>query len=65
MEAGVGKTLGFKANSQERILEASLVQKGGFIRAQEKAWGQKELLPRGHEEWPIICPQVGRGLGRA
>ena len=28
--------LGFEANGQEKILEMSLVQKGGFI----KAWGQ-------------------------
>ena len=27
----VGKTLGFEANSYERILETSLVQKGDFI----------------------------------
>jgi len=33
--ADVGKTLGFEANSQERILETPLVQKGDFI----KAWG--------------------------
>ena len=32
----VGKMLEFRANGQERNLEMSLVQKGGFI----KAWGQ-------------------------
>jgi len=30
----IGKTLGFKPEGQERILETSLVQKGGFIKAQ-------------------------------
>ena len=32
----VGKRLGFEADDQKRILETSLVQKGGFI----KVWGQ-------------------------
>ena len=40
----VGRTLGFKvkANSRERILETTLVHKGGFI----KAWGQDPLAER-------------------
>ena len=32
----VGKTLVFEADSQERVLETSLVQEGAFT----KAWGQ-------------------------
>ena len=31
-----GETLGFEGHGQERILETSWVQRGGFI----KAWGQ-------------------------
>ena len=45
--------LGFRANSQ-RVLEMSLVEKGGFVRAQGQAGrafcGQKELH-WGCEEW--------------
>ena len=54
--------LGFKADDQERILEMSLVQKGGFIKAQGQDPGQKELH-WGHKEWLTIYFQVGRGLG--
>ena len=53
------------ANDQERILEASLVQNGGLLKHRDRTHGQKELLPRGCEEWPIIYTQVGRGLGIA
>ena len=60
----VGKILGFEANGPERILEMSLVQKGGFIKARGWTGGQKELH-QGHEEWPIIYFQGGRGLGIA
>ena len=35
--------LGFGANGQERILEMSSVQKGGFIKACGQGNGQKEL----------------------
>ena len=37
------EVLGFGANGQERILEMSLLQKGGFVKAQGEDWGQKEL----------------------
>ena len=56
--------LGLEGNGQERILETSLVQKGGFIKAQGRTRGQKELH-WGHEEWPITDFQGGKGLGRA
>ena len=56
----VGEMFGFEADGQERILEMSLVQKDGFIKAQDRTHGQKELY-RGREEWLIICFQVGRG----
>lgn len=58
----VGRTLGFEAYGQERILEGSLVQKCDFIKAWDRTPGQKEL-PWGHEEWRILYFQVGRGLG--
>ena len=49
------------SNDQERILEMSLVQNGGFI----KAWGQdrwqEELLPLACEEWLMIYQGVGGG----
>ena len=36
------------ADDQERILEASLVQNGGFIKAQgQDPWAGRELLPPG------------------
>ena len=38
----VGKTLGFEADDQERILEMFLMQKDGFI----KAWGQDPWAER-------------------
>ena len=41
--AEVGETLGFKAICQERILEVSLVPKGGFIKAGGRTCGQREL----------------------
>ena len=56
--------LGFEADSQERILETSLVQKGDCIKARGQDMWQKEQH-WGHEEWPIIYFQVGRGLGIA
>ena len=55
----VGKTLGFEADGQERILETSVMQKGDFI---FKAWGQDlwaEIDALSHEEWPIIYFKVG------
>ena len=52
----------FGADSQERILERSLVQKGDFIKAGDKTHGQKELSQH-CEEWFIIYFQVGRGSG--
>ena len=37
--------LGFRANSEERILETSLVQKGGFIKAQgHDLWAERAAL---------------------
>ena len=62
VQTDTGKTLEFEANRQERILEMSLVQKGSFIKAQGQDHEQKELH-WGHEEWPLICFQVGRELG--
>ena len=38
------------------------MQNGGLLKHGDRARGQKELLPRGCEEWPILYPQVGRGL---
>ena len=49
------------ANNQERIFEMSLVQSGGFIKAQDSTCGQEELLPQACEEWLIIYPGVGGG----
>lgn len=43
--SGVGKMLGFEDNGQERILETSLVQKGGFIKAQGQAPGAGRVAP--------------------
>ena len=51
-------------HNSPQFVVMSLVQKGGLIKAQGQDLGQKELHP-GHEEWPIIYFQVGRGLGRA
>ena len=37
--------LGFRANGQERILETSSVQKGGFTKAQEQnPWAERAAL---------------------
>ena len=60
----VGQTLESKADHQERTLETALVQQGGFIEVGDGMGGQKELH-WGHEEWPILYFQVGRGSGRA
>lgn len=38
-----GKTLGFRADGQEKRLETALVQKGSYIKAWERARGHKEL----------------------
>ena len=36
------EVLGFRANSQERMLQTSLVQKGGFIKAQgQDPWAEE------------------------
>ena len=37
------------ADDQEIILEMSLVQNGGFIKAQDRTLGQEELLPQACE----------------
>jgi len=37
------------------------VQKGGLLKQGDRTCGQKEPR-RGHEEWPLIYFQVGRGL---
>jgi len=60
MRIDVGKTLGFEAYGQERILQNSLVQKGSFI----KAWGQAPWAGRvapGHEECPLYTFKLGKG----
>ena len=49
------------ADDQERILETSLVQTGGFIKAQRQDPWQEELLPRACDRWLIIYLGVGRG----
>ena len=49
--------------SQERIVEMALVQKGGFIKAEDKTCGPGE--PYQGQEWLMIYFQVGRGSGRA
>ena len=55
-----------RADDQDsRILETSLMQNDGFIKAQERTCGQKELLPWAYEGWLIIYLGVGRGLGIA
>lgn len=46
------------------LIEMSLVQKGGLIKAWGQDHGQKELY-WGHEEWLLTYFQIGRGLGRA
>ena len=51
--------MGSRANHQERILEASLVQNSGFIKAQGKTLGQKELPSPGCEERLIIYLELG------
>ena len=41
----VGEILGLEADSQERILETSLVQKGGFIKARgQDLWAERAAL---------------------
>ena len=52
--------LGFRADSWERILQTSLVQKGGFIKAWDRTLGQKELH-WGCEEWLVIYLGFGGG----
>ena len=45
LPSDVGKTLGFDADGQEGILETSLVQKGGFIKAQgQDPWAERVAL---------------------
>ena len=56
------KTLGLEANSQEGIIEMSLVQKVVLLNPRDRTCGQKELH-WGHEKWPIIYFQVGRRVG--
>jgi len=45
----VGKTLlGFEVDGQESILETSLVQKGGFIKAQgQDPWAERTVVGSG------------------
>ena len=50
-----------EANSQERILETSLVQSGGLLEHRDRTCGQKELLPQVCEGWLIIYHGVGGG----
>ena len=60
----VGKTLGFRVDGQERILETSLMQKVGFINARgQDPWVERAAL----RSWgvAIIDFQVGRGSGIA
>ena len=52
-------------NDQQRILETSLVQNGGFIKPGDRIHGQEELLPQACEGWQIIYLGVGRVLGIA
>jgi len=41
----VGNMLGFEANSQERILETSLLQKGGFTKVPgQDPWSERVAL---------------------
>ena len=41
----VGKAVGFEANSQERMLEMSLLQKGCFIKARgQDPWSERAAL---------------------
>ena len=50
------------AEDQERIHETSLVQNGGFIKAQgQDLWAGRAAAPAG-EGWLIIYLGVGRGL---
>ena len=41
----IGKALGFEADSQERILEMSLMKKGSFIKAQgQDPWAERAAM---------------------
>ena len=51
-----------RADSQERILETSLVQKDDFIKAWEQDLRAEKKLRWDHEKWPIIYFPVGRRL---
>ena len=53
--------VGSGADDRERILETSLVQNGGLLKHGDRTRGQKELLPQGREERPILYPQWGGG----
>lgn len=45
LDFDVGKMLGFEVNGQERILELSLVQKGGSIKARGRdPWVERAAL---------------------
>lgn len=55
--------LGSEANGQERILETSMMQKGGFIKAQGDQTCGQEGLHWGHEEQLTPHFDVGRGSG--
>ena len=53
--------LGPRANSQERILEMSLVPKDVFFQPRDRTCGLKELLCQDCEEQLIIHSGVGGG----
>ena len=53
----------YRGNGQERILQMSLVQKGGFIKARGQDSGENELH-WGGEEQPLIYEGIGRGKGK-
>lgn len=59
----VGKTSGFEGDLQERILEASLVQNGGFMKAQGMGpMGRRAAgLPRAWEGGPFYTRELGVG----
>ena len=50
-----------KADDQERILEAFLVQNGGLLKHGDRTRGQKELLLQGCDGWQVMYDGVGGG----
>ena len=57
--------LWFRENGPERILETSLVQKGGFIKAQGQEPRAEKELQWGCERCLTVYFQVRRGSGIA